>query len=530
MIGRKEKISLFFVSNAVLLSCVCLMQVTYQTNDDVFMLLFASGAYTGTPSPYLVYIHTLLGGVLSGLYRLTTAVEWYTIVQQTCLFAAFNVLLAFAVRCCQGRMSCYAICLSLVGLFAYFLTIMQFTFTAFALGLASTMLLTLGEHGWTRWISFALFFTAALFRPEAALIPYAVAFPLYFFPVRLRDKMYVNKLLCSIALLATAFALGRVNRFCYQHDPDWAYYDQYNCLRGKINDNPMRNVALCVFRDDEVKKNEYELLKEFDLVDGTILQLSDLQAVVSHIEQTRGRCFVEMASSYYWAYRGLPIKCLLLLFGVLCYVVVRSRQYKTLLPVVAAFGLFFLMNVYLMTFSPPKERVVLPLFISMVCVLLVTMWRLRNAMPCVAQFATACAMVGILVYFINKINGHQKTVAANEEQNQIVEAMIARSGYKKIMYQTYWYTGSAFGLSSSLPGKTTVKTGWTIHSPHTKQWYEGYMTFIDGGLPILIKKDDPPRWNLIMDTLQKKYHAEVDVEVLDEAGGYQLVRLVRKRG
>lgn len=494
------------------------------------MLLFASGAYTGSPSPYLVYIHYLLGGVIAGLYCLTKAVEWYTMLQQACLFVAFNVLLAFLLRCRQSRMVKYSIMLSLLGLFAYFLTTMQFTFTTFALGLASVVLLTLSERRWTRWFSYVLFFVAALFRPEAALIPYAVAFPLYVFPVRLREKMYRKKLLYSVGLLVTVFALGQANRFCYQRDPDWAYYDQYNRLRGKINDNPMRDVEVGQLQNDEVKMNEFNLQKEFDLVDGSILQLSDLQAVIGQIEKTRVQCFHEMVSYYYWAYRGLPIKSFLLLLVVMLYVVVRSKQYKTLMPVAVAFGLFVLMNVYLMTFSPPKERVVLPLFVSAVVVVLVVTLRQKDAMSRLARLLVAMAMVGTVPFFIRKMEGHQGAVMVNEESNRHVEAMMARSGYEKIMFQTYWYTGSAYGLSASLPGKSTVKTGWTILSPHTKRWYDGYLTFVNDGMPILMSKKTPPRLDLVIDTLRRWYHMEVDVVTVDETETFRLIRLVKRRG
>jgi hypothetical protein len=49
----------------------------FQTNDDVLMMWLISGAYTGTPESYAVFIHPLLSSVLSWCYLLFPEIRWY---------------------------------------------------------------------------------------------------------------------------------------------------------------------------------------------------------------------------------------------------------------------------------------------------------------------------------------------------------------------------------------------------------------------------------------------------------------------
>jgi hypothetical protein len=49
----------------------------FQTNDDVMMMWLISGAYTGTPEGYAIFIHPLISGILSRFYLLFPEIRWY---------------------------------------------------------------------------------------------------------------------------------------------------------------------------------------------------------------------------------------------------------------------------------------------------------------------------------------------------------------------------------------------------------------------------------------------------------------------
>ena len=63
------------------------LPLTFEENDDVMMAMIANGSYSGTPDCHLVYINVIYGWVLTLLYGLTRAIEWYTLS-----FAVLHVL------------------------------------------------------------------------------------------------------------------------------------------------------------------------------------------------------------------------------------------------------------------------------------------------------------------------------------------------------------------------------------------------------------------------------------------------------
>ena len=54
----------------------CFFYCRYHTVDDVFMEMFACGAY-GQPDHHLIYTNAILGFILQGLYTLLPSVPWY---------------------------------------------------------------------------------------------------------------------------------------------------------------------------------------------------------------------------------------------------------------------------------------------------------------------------------------------------------------------------------------------------------------------------------------------------------------------
>lgn len=49
----------------------------YQTNDDLFLKMIASGEMTGTPEPHMFYLSYPVGLLLSNLYKMFPQFPWY---------------------------------------------------------------------------------------------------------------------------------------------------------------------------------------------------------------------------------------------------------------------------------------------------------------------------------------------------------------------------------------------------------------------------------------------------------------------
>ncbi|MEP1087428.1 MAG: hypothetical protein ABJH01_12185, partial [Algoriphagus sp.] len=61
----------------------------FQTNDDELMMWLVSGAYTGTPESYAVFIHPILSWIFSELYTALPDVPWYPLTWFGVLYLSY---------------------------------------------------------------------------------------------------------------------------------------------------------------------------------------------------------------------------------------------------------------------------------------------------------------------------------------------------------------------------------------------------------------------------------------------------------
>ena len=118
---------------------------SWYTNDDFRMMTIVSGAYSGTPSPDIVFMRYPIGLLLSGLYRITTSVPWYGLFTMLCMFFPSCVFCYYIVKKAYEKNRVFA------GIFLYFLLFMlfiqkyvclpQFTLTSAFLGVGAFALL-----------------------------------------------------------------------------------------------------------------------------------------------------------------------------------------------------------------------------------------------------------------------------------------------------------------------------------------------------------------------------------------------------
>ena len=134
-----------FFNTLFFLAAIAHNPPSWYTNDDFRMMTIVSGAYSGTPSPDIVFMRYPVGLLLSGLYRITTNVPWYGIFTMLCMFAPSYVFCYYIIKKAyeKNRVS--------LGIILYFLLFMffiqkyiclpQFTLTSAFLGVGAFALL-----------------------------------------------------------------------------------------------------------------------------------------------------------------------------------------------------------------------------------------------------------------------------------------------------------------------------------------------------------------------------------------------------
>ena len=82
---------LAFLINALFLICYLISgTMKYEVSDDFMMEVMVSGAYTGTPSPYIMFMNPLIGLFLSTLYKLHASLNWYFYFQVAMIFLSLT--------------------------------------------------------------------------------------------------------------------------------------------------------------------------------------------------------------------------------------------------------------------------------------------------------------------------------------------------------------------------------------------------------------------------------------------------------
>lgn len=65
----------------------------FQTNDDELMMWLVSGAYTGEPESFAVFIHPILSWSFSKLYTFFPAIPWYPLTWFLGMYLSYLVFL-----------------------------------------------------------------------------------------------------------------------------------------------------------------------------------------------------------------------------------------------------------------------------------------------------------------------------------------------------------------------------------------------------------------------------------------------------
>lgn len=235
------------------------LPLTFEENDDVMMAMIANGSYSGMPDCHLVYINVIYGWVLTLLYGLTRAIEWYTLS-----FAVLHILsmsvLSYCVLTTPNRSNWERVLwlLILYVLWARIIIALQFTTTAGLTCLAGCALL-LRESKKARWTGVLFVIVAALIRFMAAGLVGILMAPIIVYTYRLEWRKYM-----AIAMMLTAVVGCRwVNAKVYNDDPEWKYYREYNQLRAQLNDNPNAHKLQPAQLPQGVDSVDYQLLLWF---------------------------------------------------------------------------------------------------------------------------------------------------------------------------------------------------------------------------------------------------------------------------
>lgn len=533
MICNKWLILLF--NTAIFVVMAFLLPIHFEECDDASMCMIVNGKYSGTPDGRLVYINAAYGWAIAGLYMLADAVEWYTF--SFCVFHVLAMTGIVYILMNNKQTSWLLKVLFLAFLYIYWVRIIiafQFTTTAGLLCFSGclAMLQPFQNPNASRlrsiWIIVGIIavFIASMIRFYAAAVVGLLCLPMFIEPV-LHSKHYAFWL---FGLLVLVCFVRYADRWFYR-DPEWAYYREYNYIRGAINDNPFPYLTSNDLPEG-VSELDYEMLQRF-AVDMNVITLDKLKSIRDKTQTYYSwqKFFDNLKQLRLYLF---PI--LFIIFGLAVSSIVTRNQWKH--PMMALL-LFFLALLYLGGFRILKYRVFLCLLLPMMYQVLY--WCSQSScekkLNRVLLLFIVIALVGVCAKFLKQDIGLVKHVN-RWKKGMIEEYFKPLIKGKEENWTLCTYTGWASTEYVSpfryhtLPIRF-VELGSKVGSPLNKGVLNSYKDLVDSKIlcgrwvkncPVIMS-EAPDK---LLEVIKKNYNVDAEVQIVDKNDNYIVYRFVSK--
>ena len=176
----KNKYLVLLLTVVLFILIPCFINIFWSAADDPRYIFMVSGAYTGNPSGSLLYVGSLYGRFLAFLYCVTTKIEWYSLTYYLLFIIVIIILVRKLLNTAISQRNKYIGWLVLCITHIYMAISPQSTFLAADLSIASMALLYKYENKKEIITALCVFFVATQLRLFGALMPYLIAFPIFF--------------------------------------------------------------------------------------------------------------------------------------------------------------------------------------------------------------------------------------------------------------------------------------------------------------------------------------------------------------
>lgn len=235
-LNLKLQFDLWYIALILPITVIWFLPWRFQTNDDVIMMWLVSGAYTGEPEPYAVFIHPWLSYFLSRFYYPFPEINWYGLTWFAIILFS-GILLIGKIK----RLGASQDWKSVLNLFVLMISIHLCVFPQFTLvaGFAAfSGMSRFFERGnaliTSRLLGLILIFLALMVRLESvALIGIGWAWSELIFPIQSRVKAVSLAVIISILAVSTF-----VGKRIYEQKNVEPSFLEFNRARAKVIDHP----------------------------------------------------------------------------------------------------------------------------------------------------------------------------------------------------------------------------------------------------------------------------------------------------
>lgn len=263
----------------------------YDTNDDPVMGLVASGYGTVVgPDEHLFYTNVLIGFALKKLYTVAPLIPWYGGYLLLTQFLAHWLLLYSILLLKRNRLVLFGYLMFYVVVGGYFLVHVQFTSTAFLIGLAGLSLILVSlildnrerHRPWLKWEGACCLIFASLIRFQSLQMLVLASLPMllilfYHWFGSLKIKIYLlPAALAVIGILGCHYFDGQY----YQQDEEWREFLPYHATTASLinyAEIPLNEQTQQIFAEVDWSRPDYRALREWIYLDQNKFSLERLK-------------------------------------------------------------------------------------------------------------------------------------------------------------------------------------------------------------------------------------------------------------
>lgn len=271
----------------------------WYTNDDYRMMTIVSGAYTGTPSPDIVFMRYPIGIMLSALYSITTQIPWYGIFTMLCMFIPSCIFCYYLVKkAFLKNQALVGFCLYIL-LFLFFIRkyicLSQFTLTSAFMGIGATVLiLELPAQKFTKHIILATICSVFSFAVRSKA--FYMLLPLIALIVIIRlinekgTKIWKPFALISLSTIVLCMGVFAVDYAMWNRSEEIQEFEQFKVARRDTYDHgsiPNYYDHISFYVSNEISETAYRSLtcRYLDLEKSVDTQT--LEAIGEYIDELR---------------------------------------------------------------------------------------------------------------------------------------------------------------------------------------------------------------------------------------------------
>lgn len=499
------------------------LPLSFEDNDDVLMLLFASGKYTGTPESHLVFINYLYGLFVSSLYSFTTQIEWYTLLFSILHIVSITIISTAIV---EKKMSLAFKLLFFLLLYAIEIRLIlyfQFTTTAALTALGGCVLL-LKNSRIEKIAGVSLLVIASLIRFESVVLVLLIVSAIFISDwVNNRKSQTAIYLLAGVLLILSAKIADHA---VYSHDPVWFTYQEYNQLRGAINDNPNRKKILNDL-PATISSVDYDLLMDFMPDAGKIdlnamRQINDRVNDVSFIDKAQN---IIPAFTAYYRILGFTVLLVLLTVGF------RTER-KNRIVVLSALIIFLLAMLFVSLDGKFKYRVFISGLLPLLFVVCFYMSKV-SVSKYVDNLILMCGFIYLLLFSIKSFQLQQERSLFSEttfaEQKTLIDSFLSKADNTVVPYGADFNLDCypPFKVSALLPERQIFLGGWVTQIPYNSHKFDTYKNLVNNHAMFFDKKHSKEKISEILTSLYVNYKIKSYAKTVVQSENYIIVKIER---